>query len=203
VSTPELAALEGVSPDTATAREVQALVERGEGARAREAFESIVVRQQGRASGIAYHYLRDAADADEAVQDAFVRAFTRIGSFDPRHSFEAWFTRILVNGCLDRQKSRSRRQRWQLPFGKAAGAVEQAVDGLPSPEAAILADERRQAISGAIRSLPERQRTVLVLRHYGDLSVRDIAVATGLNEATVRVHLFRAIRKLRVLLQGF
>jgi RNA polymerase sigma-70 factor (ECF subfamily) len=185
-----------------SAAEVQALVERGEGARAREVFESIVMRQQGRASAIAYHYLRDMAEADEAVQDAFVKAFTRIGSFDPRQSFEAWFARILVNGCLDRQKVRSRRQRWLLSFGSQPhGSVECVRDEAASPEAAMIAGERRERIARAIQELPERQRTALVLRHYGELSVRDVALATGLSEATVRVHLFRAIRKLRILLQ--
>jgi RNA polymerase sigma-70 factor (ECF subfamily) len=198
---PELGAHEAVSLDTASAGEVQALVERGEGARAREVFESIVLRQQGRASAIAYHYLRDVAEADEAVQDGFIKAFTRIGSFDARQSFEAWFTRILINGCLDRQKARSRRDRWLLPFGSRAEALEQARDESPSPEAAMLADERRRHIAQAIEHLPDRQRAVLILRHYGELSVRDVAAATGLNEATVRVHLFRAIRRLRALLQ--
>jgi RNA polymerase sigma-70 factor (ECF subfamily) len=195
--------VEGVSPDTARASEVQTLVERGEGDRAREVFESIVLSQQSRANAIAYHYLRDAADADEAVQDGFVKAFTRIGSFDPRQSFEAWFTRILINGCLDRQKIRSRRERWQLPFaGHSEDGAERVSDRAPSPEAALLADERREQIARAIQHLPERQRAVFILRHYGELSMRDVALATGLNEATVRVHLFRAVRKLRVLLQG-
>jgi RNA polymerase sigma-70 factor (ECF subfamily) len=203
VPSPDFGTHEGLSPDTASAGEVQALVERGEGARAREVFESIVLRQQGRASAIAYHYLRDVAEADEAVQDAFVKAFTRIGSFDPRQSFEAWFTRVLINGCLDRQKARSRRERWLLPFGsRPDDAAERARDDSPSPEGILLADERRRQIAQAIKHLPERQRAVLILRHYGELSVRDVASATGLNEATVRVHLFRAIRKLRVLLQG-
>ena len=200
--TSEISPREGVSLDTALAGEVQSLVEQGEGARAREAFEKIVIRQQTRATAIAYHYLREAAEADEAVQDAFVKAFTRIGSFDPLQSFEGWFTRILINGCLDRQKIRARRERWLLPFsGWTSSAVDQVKDAAPSPEAAVLAGERRQGIARAIRRLPTRQRTVLVLRHYGDLSVRDVASAMGLTEATVRVHLFRAIRKLRVLLQ--
>ena len=190
------------SVDTASAAEVQALVEQGEGGRARDAFEKIVMRQQGRASAIAYHYLRDTAEADEAVQDAFVKAFTKIGSFDSRQSFEGWFTRILINGCLDRQKIRSRRERWQLPLTPwASGPAEYVSDDAPTPEAAMLAGERRKRIARAVKRLPERQRTVLVLRHYGDLSVRDVAEATGLNEATVRVHLFRAVRKLRGLLQ--
>jgi len=95
--------------ETALAATVQNLVASGDQAAARELFSQIVGRQQRRASRIAWHYLRDAADADEAVQDAFVKAYTHIGSFQPTLSFEVWFTRILINGCLDRQKARTRR----------------------------------------------------------------------------------------------
>ena len=66
-------------------------------------------------SRIAFHYLRDAADADEAVQDAFVKAYMHFGSFREELPFEVWFTRILINGCLDRLKARRRRERWIAP----------------------------------------------------------------------------------------
>ena len=70
---------------------------------------------QRRALRIAYQYLRDAADADEAVQDAFVKVFSHIGSYREAWPFEVWFTRILINGCLDRRKARARRERWFAP----------------------------------------------------------------------------------------
>ena len=76
----------------------------------------LVARQQRRAVRIAYQYLRDAHDADEAVQDAFVKVFTHITSYREDLPFEVWFTRILVNACLDLRKSRSRRLRWSVPM---------------------------------------------------------------------------------------
>ena len=76
--------------------------------RAREQFADLVAQHQRRAVRIAYSYLRDAHDADEAVQDAFVKVFTHIASYREEYPFEVWFTRILVNGCLDLRKAREK-----------------------------------------------------------------------------------------------
>jgi RNA polymerase sigma-70 factor, ECF subfamily len=192
------------SEDTRLAVDIRELVARGAMDEARDRFAGLVAAHQRRASRIAYQYLRDAAEADEAVQDAFVKAFSHIASYRDAWPFEVWFTRILINGCLDRRKARARRERWfapaddvgardetRVPFG---GAV--ALD----PEAQLLARERRARLSSAIDRLDGRQRTVFMLCHYGDCTPREVSAMTGLNESTVRVHLFRAARKLRALL---
>ena len=174
---------------------------------ARDLFAQIVTRQQRRASRIAWHYLRDVAEADEAVQDAFVKAYTHIGSFQRHLSFEVWLTRILINGCLDRQKARTRRSRWMLPVADAGrrdlDTIERATRPADrSPEAQLMAREWRDQLVAAVERLPDRQRLVFMLCHYSDHSTRDVAEITGLNESTVRVHLFRAIRKLRTAMEG-
>ena len=79
---------------------------------------------------------------------------------------------------------------------RSAGAAE------PDPEARLLARERRARLAAAIDRLDGRQRTVFMLCHYGDCTPREVSAMTGLNESTVRVHLFRAARKLRGLLGG-
>lgn len=192
--------------DSRAAADVKALVQRGELAAARERFEVLVARQQRRASRIAYHFLRDAADADEAVQDAFLKVFTHIESFREDLPFEVWFTRILINGCLDRQKARSRRARWLVPaLDSEQGErcwTEAASTSTPSPEEAVLLRERRMQIASAVGRLPDRQRTIFLLCHYEGCSSKEASAITGLNESTVRVHLFRAVRKLRSLLGG-
>src|SRR5258705_12640213 len=101
-----------LSEDSALAVEIRGLVERGEMDEARERFGGLVTAHQRRASRIAYQYLRDASEADEAVQDAFLKVFSHIGAYREAWPFEVWFTRILINGCLDRRKARSRRDRW-------------------------------------------------------------------------------------------
>ncbi|MEQ1731676.1 MAG: sigma-70 family RNA polymerase sigma factor, partial [Vicinamibacterales bacterium] len=103
------------STDTLLAVEIRGLVEQGEMDEARERFGGLVAAHQRRALRIAYQYLRDSADADEAVQDAFIKVFTHISSYREAWPFEVWFTRILINGCLDRRKARARRQRWLVP----------------------------------------------------------------------------------------
>jgi len=101
--------------DARVAVDVKALQAAGRSESARERFAELVVRHQRRASRIAFHYLRESADADEAVQDAFVKSYLHIGTFREELPFEVWFTRILINGCLDRLKARRRRERWMAP----------------------------------------------------------------------------------------
>lgn len=170
---------------------------------ARERYAEVVARHQRRASRIALHYLREAADADEAVQDAFVKAFTHIASYNDGWPFEVWFTRILINGCLDRLKARRRRERWMVPMiesGSERELTEIIPARGPSPEDSLLLEERRRRLAGALGQLPDRQRTIFMLSHYEGHSSKEVSAMTGLNESTVRVHLFRAIRKLRGLL---
>ena len=191
--------------DARVAVEVKALQAAGQLAAARERFAELVGRHQRRALRIAFHYVRDAADADEAVQDAFIKAYLHIGTFREELPFEVWFTRILINGCLDRIKARKRRERWIAPAPMDSSGVERnPADYLPSrgpsPEDQVLASERRRQLNGALSKLPERQRLVFMLSHFEGRSSREVSTMTGLNESTVRVHLFRAIRRLRSLL---
>jgi len=195
-----------LSQDSRLAIEIRSLVEHGKLEEARERFGGLVAVHQRRASRIAYQYLRDAADADEAVQDAFVKVFTHITSYREAWPFEVWFTRILINGCLDRRKMRARRDRWFVPADETTGAdqlrASTAGASTANPEARLLARERRARVTAAIDRLEGRQRTVFTLCHYGDCTPREVSAMTGLNESTVRVHLFRAARKLRGLLGG-
>jgi RNA polymerase sigma-70 factor, ECF subfamily len=190
--------------DTELAVEIRGLLERGSVDEARDRFAGLVSRHQRRALRIAYQYLRDAADADEAVQDAFVKVFAHIGSYREAWPFEVWFTRILINGCLDRRKARARRERWFVPADEAGPEEARSTFGSVAldPEARLLARERRAKLAAAIDRLDGRQRTVFMLCHYGDCTPREVSAITGLNESTVRVHLFRAARKLRGLLGG-
>jgi RNA polymerase sigma-70 factor (ECF subfamily) len=197
----------GLAPreaDSAAASAVKAMQAEGRHAEARERYAELVGRHQRRAARIAFHYLRDAADADEAVQDAFVKAYSHLSTFREELPFEVWFTRILINGCLDRIKARTRRERWIVPMPDGGVAnrdfAERTPGRGPSPEDQVLARERRQRLAEALAKLPERQRTVFMLSHYEGCTSREVSAITGLNESTVRVHLFRAIRKLRGLL---
>ena len=203
---PTPAAATAREADARVAVEVKALQIGGQLDQARERFSELIERHQRRATRIALHYLRDGADADEAVQDAFVKVFGHIDSYREAWPFEVWFTRILINGCLDRRKARARRDRWFAPADEMGAAAEarHAARGTapPDPEARLLARERRARLTAAVDRLDGRQRMVFMLCHYGDCTPREVSTMTGLNESTVRVHLFRAARKLRRLLGG-
>jgi RNA polymerase sigma-70 factor (ECF subfamily) len=201
---PRLAPASALSDDSRLAIEIRSLVEHGDMDAARERFAELVAFHQRRAVRIAYQYLRDASEADEAVQDAFVKVFSHITAYREAWPFEVWFTRILINGCLDRRKAQIRRDRWF--GGNDVSAADEArasvASGAPDPDRRLLARERRGRIAAAIDRLDGRQRTVFMLCHYGDCTPREISAMTGLKESTVRVHLFRAARKLRALLGG-
>jgi RNA polymerase sigma-70 factor (ECF subfamily) len=200
----QAAGVPGREADSAAASAVKALQADGRHAEARDRFAELVARHQRRANRIAFHYLRDAAEADEATQDAFVKAFSHLASFREELPFEVWFTRILINGCLDRIKARTRRERWIVPMPDTGGTDRDLAERMPgrgaSPEDQLLAKERRERLAKALARLPERQRSVFMLSHYEGCTSREVSAITGLNESTVRVHLFRAIRKLRGLL---
>jgi RNA polymerase sigma-70 factor (ECF subfamily) len=191
------------SAASALAAELKSLVVAGQRDAARERFGALVALLQRRGLRIAYHYLRDAADADEVVQDAFVKVFLHIEQYREELPFDVWFMRILVNASLDRLKSRNRQQRWIA--GPAEDSVEerpveQAADADSSTEHKLLAKERWQQVVKAVASLPDRQRLVFTLSHIDERTATEISEATGMSPATVRVHLFRAIRKLRAVL---
>ncbi|HXT69439.1 MAG TPA: RNA polymerase sigma factor [Vicinamibacterales bacterium] len=197
--------LNGREADARVAVEIKALQAAGRLEEARDRFAELVTRHQRRAARIAYHYVRDSADADEAVQDAFVKAYTHIGTFREELPFEVWFTRILINGCLDRLKQRKRREKWIAPVTIDPSGVERNPAEFvpargPSPEEHVLREERRRRLHEALGQLPERQRLVFMLSQFEGRSSREVSGLTGLNESTVRVHLFRAIRRLRGIL---
>ena len=195
-----------VSDDTRLAIDIRGLVESGEMDEARERFSGLVAAHQRRASRIAYQYLRDAAEADEAVQDAFIKAFSHLTSYRRGmavrslahpHSHQ-WMSRPSQGACSPRPVVRAGRrgdgpQRSVPAFG-GAGELD--------PEARLLARERRARLAAAINRLDGRQRSVFMLCHFGDCTPREVSAMTGLNESTVRVHLFRAARKLRGFLGG-
>jgi RNA polymerase sigma factor (sigma-70 family) len=184
------------------AGEVRRLLLAGRAGEARELYGDLVGRHQRRAWRLACYYLRDTAEADEAVQDAFVKAFAHLATYDPARSFEVWLTRILVNSCLDRVKARKRRLRWVVGLGDAGPGFEPQAsppsrDAQASQEVVVLRRERARALLTAVRQLPNRQRTVIMLSHFDGRSTREVSEMTGLSESTVRVHLFRGLRRLR------
>lgn len=159
------------------------------------AFDALVKRYQRTIYRVAYAILRNDSEADIATQDAFVQAYVHLARFEGRAEFETWLTRIAINRCRDAMRRRS----W-IPLHHAEdggdGAVD-PVDGRPDAEREYMSKQLERAIEGAVGSLSAQQKVIFRLRHHENLSLEEIAGMLGLRAATVRVHLFRAIHKIR------
>ncbi len=188
--------------DSMLVSEIKDLLSSGNHKEARSRFEHVIDTHQARITRIAYYYLRDTAEVDEAVQDAFLKAFVHLPTFRDDLYFDLWLARIAVNGCLDRLKAKTRRRRWILPSNDHTDElIQKEPTREPSAEQLLLASERRDQLLSAVEQLPKRQRSIVILNQFEGYSTKEVANMLNLAEATVRVHLFRAIRSLKPLLR--
>jgi RNA polymerase sigma-70 factor (ECF subfamily) len=158
-----------------------------------DAYEEIVQRYQQLAFRTAYVITRSAAEAEEAAQDAFVKAYRALGSFRTGAEPRPWLLRIVANEARNRVRSAGRRQRLEL---RLAEGFRQG-DAAPSPEAAAVdADERRRLI-GLVNQLEENDRQIIASRYFLELNSEETAAALGIPEGTVKSRLSRALNRLR------
>jgi len=154
-----------------------------------EAFRTLMQRHMRRSQRLAMRLTGNASDADEIVQDAFLRLWTKAETWQPgRGKFTTWFFRILVNLCLDR-----RRRLAPLPLETAGDPA----DPRRSAVAKIYEDEIGLAVRRAIGDLPERQRAALALCYYEELSNLEAAEALSISVSALEALLVRARRTLR------
>jgi RNA polymerase sigma factor (sigma-70 family) len=157
------------------------------------AYEQIVQRYQEPVFRVAYLVTRSPSDAQEAAQDAFVKAYDALGRFRPDAPLRPWLTRIAVNESHNRRRAAGRREALLV-----RAATERPSEGAdPSPEAALLAGERRRELLSALDRLSERDRLVVVCRFVLDLSERETAQVLGCRLGTVKSRLSRALTRLR------
>lgn len=154
------------------------------------AFARLVERYTGAVYNQAYRMLNDAQEAEDAVQEIFLRAYTRLASFDQQRRFSTWLLTVGTNYCIDRL--RRRRQSW-LTLDDVAFWLPSTQ---PGPEGSALKREQREAVQAALQRLPETYRLVTVLRYWHDCSYQEIAEITGLTESTVKTRLHRARKML-------
>ena len=156
----------------------------------RAAFEWLVQTHQPAVYNLCYRYTGNAADAEEASQEAFLRAYTKLCSYDQSRPFKTWLLSIAHNYCIDRR--RRRRLRW-LSLDDEPLAESFAWRGAaPTPEEAVLRHEQAQDVQAALNRLPSQDRSVVVLRYWNDLSYEEIAQVTGATVSSVKSRLHRA-----------
>ena len=158
-------------------------------------YEDAVCNHAARLRRLCQLLLGDSQEAEEVVQEVFVKALESERRQGPPTDWGPWLTRIAVNTCHDR-----RRAGWWHRFRRWSEQVEQVpiIDRGLTPESSAISSETRRRIWLAFRSLPDRQREVFVLRHLEDWSGPEIAAALGLSPGTVKRHLFRAVHRMRL-----
>jgi RNA polymerase sigma-70 factor, ECF subfamily len=159
-----------------------------------EAFGVLVERYHERCARLATHILGSREDAEDAVQETFLRAYRSLGAYEERDRFSAWLVRILVNQCRTAMARRRRQVTvadWE--WAVAPGDVEEH----PADRAAL-----REELERALAQLPAEQREALLLKYAEELSYDEIAAATGAGTSALKMRVKRACERLREILTG-
>ncbi len=168
-----------------------------------DAFRALFDAHHGRIFGLAYHYLKNLSDAEDVLQETFIRAHRFLGTYDPGRGqgFGVWINRICIHCSIDALRKARRRN--------SEGLEEKAVDTLSAqapgddPERVARSREIRANIDRALERLSPRQRMIFAMRHDMGFTTREIAASIGATEGSVKTHLFRAVDALKKRLRRF
>ena len=168
-----------------------------------EAFRALVERHSRAVYRLAHRMTGNPSDAEDVVQETFLRAYKQLGRFESRANFGTWLHRIAVNCSIDLIRSRPHREAGHDTMdlehlGAAADADEQAQ---ASPERLMLSTEVQERITAAMNGLSRMERAAFVLRHFEGQSIDEISRALGLKTNAAKHSIFRAVKKMRTALE--
>ena len=165
-----------------------------------EAFRVLVDFHARTAFRLAFRLTGDERDAEDVVQESFIRAYRQLDRFEARSNFGTWLHRIVVNCAMDALRSRHSRR-----AERAADPVEDLPDiaqsDAPSPERLALSTEIRRRVDASMGSLTPQERVAFALRHYEGCSIDEIGRTLGVQKSAAKHAVFRAVRKLRAALE--
>ncbi len=161
----------------------------------REAFGALVEKYQSTVYNVALRMVHDQADAEDVAQVAFVRAFQKLSTFDPKFKFFSWLYRIVVNEALNLLKQRQRFEPLK------ADTVDETLDESGKEDERAEGEELERRIQECLMELKIEYRTVVVLKHFQELSYAEIGQILDLPEKTVKSRLFSARAVLRTILR--
>lgn len=165
-----------------------------------EAFRALVDVHARAAFGLAYRITGDERDAEDVVQESFIRAYRQLARFESRANFGTWLHRIVVNCAMDALRARHSRRE-----DRSVSAADDLPDVLPSsgpsPERLARSAEIRTRVDACMASLTPQERAAFALRHYEGRSIDDIGRTLGVQKSAAKHAVFRAVRKVRAALE--
>jgi RNA polymerase sigma-70 factor (ECF subfamily) len=163
-----------------------------------DAFRVLVERHSRALFRLAYRMTGNQQDAEDVVQDSFLRAYKQLARFDERASFGTWLYRIAVNCSLDLVRSRKRRNELMTPEDSE---MDDPIVALPShdptPDRVAMSGEVRDRVAEAMTELSASERTAFVLRHFEGMCIEDVSRVLGCQPGAAKHSVFRAVQKLR------
>ena len=156
-----------------------------------QAFARLVEAYQVPVYNLAYRMLGGAEEAEDAAQETFIRAYTRLDSYDPERKFSSWILSIASHHCVDKLRRRGGSGRKLLSMEQIQ-AWQWVPDKLPKPEDETLQKEQERDIRRLLEQLPDQYRLVIVLRYWHDMSYEEIAEITESTESAIKSRLHRA-----------
>ena len=164
-----------------------------------EAFRALVERHSRAVFRLAFRMTGNEQDAEDVVQESFLRAYRQLGRFESRANFGTWLYRIVANCSVDLMRAKQARHD-QTRSESLDDAVEMPAAHLPGPERLAQSAEIQRRVQAALSDLSPLERAAFTLRHYEGRSVDEISRALGLGTSAAKHSVFRAVRKLRAAL---
>jgi RNA polymerase sigma-70 factor (ECF subfamily) len=171
-----------------------------------DAFQALVDRHSRAVYRLAHRMTGNPQDAEDVVQETFLKAYKQLGRFESRANFSTWLHRIAVNCSIDLIRGRKHQEAGHdasdlEALDGAHGGNDQRVD--PSPERLMLSTEVQEKVGRAMDGLTHMERAAFVLRHFEGQSIEEISRALGLKANAAKHSIFRAVRKMRLALEPF
>jgi RNA polymerase sigma-70 factor (ECF subfamily) len=166
-----------------------------------QAFQALVERHSRAIYRLAHRMTGTSQDAEDVVQETFLKAYRQLGRFESRANFGTWLHRIAVNCAIDLIRSRAYRESGRDAVDLEYGADERMDNNQASPERLMLSAEVQARVGAAMDGLSQMERAAFVLRHFEGHSIEEISSALGLKANATKHSIFRAVKKMRVALE--
>jgi len=166
-----------------------------------DAFRGLVERHSRAVFRLAYRMTGNESDAEDVVQEAFLRAYRRLEQFEMKSRFGSWLHRIAANCAYDLLRSRARRDEEPLSPEPEEGKDRMPAAEAPAPDQLVWGSEVRRRVKAAMGRLSHLEKSAFVLRHYEGLTMEEIGGVLGVEPNAAKHTVFRAVRKLRDALQ--